>query len=190
MEFLQKIKLKKLLKKLTKLHNSRIENGKGSITDEITAYFNLAAWYNRHKKQDPCGIFALECYRAAANLGNASAQYLCGKELMDKGCFWDKWSTGLFGNKIHQKYAADYFAEGLSYLIEAEQQEHPLAKRLHGIAYIRGWGLQPNSDEGFQLIIASLEQEKAWDRATQIFEELGLNTPEFFAKLIAKRPPA
>ncbi len=188
MAFFEKLKIKQLQKKLKKLYAARIEDGKANLKEEISAYFELAKLYEKSKKCDPSGIYALECYRAAANLGNATAQYICAKRLIDKGCFWREWALGMFGNKVHQKYADDLFTEAQTYLTESETQGHPLAKRLHGLAYIRGWGLQQNSDEGFRLVIASIEQEGAWERATKIFEELGLNTPEFFSKLISHRP--
>jgi TPR repeat protein len=187
MGFLRKFKINRLKKKLQKLYTERVEHGKGHLKEEIAAYFQLAQIYRKNKLYDPSGVYAMECYRAAAHLDDAQAQYLCAKWLMDKGRFWDKWAQGMFGSKIHHKYASDFFAEAIRYLIESEEQGHPIAKRLHGLAYIRGWGLPQNDEEGFKLIIASIDQENAWDRATKIFEELGLNTPEFFSKLVSHR---
>lgn len=183
MRFTQNLKIKRLKKKLEKYYTARVEEGKGNIKDEIAHYFTLAELYKENKQQDPKGIFQLECYRAAAHLGDANAQYLCAKSLLEQGRFWDDWKKTLFGQKIHQTYADNLFAEGISYLLESEQQGHPLSKRLHGVCCIRGWGVHKNTDEGFRLVVESIEQEGAWDRATKIFEELGLNTPEFFSKL-------
>ena len=187
MAFFKKLKINRLKKKLKKLQAAR-ENGKGNLKEEIATYFALARVYEKSKKYDPADIYALECYRAAASLGDAVAQYRCAKRLIDKGRFWSEWAHGMFGSKIHQKYAEDFFAEAQTYLIESENQGHALAKRLHGLAYIHGWGLQQNKDEGFRLVLASIEEEGAWDRATKIFEEMGLDTPEFFSKLMSHRP--
>jgi TPR repeat protein len=183
MGFMQNIKKKRLKKKLEKLYAARVEQGKGNSKEEIAAYFALADIYKKNKPQDPKGIYQLECYRAAAHLGDANAQYICAKSLLEQGRFWEDWTKTLFGQKVHRTYADNLFAEALSYLLESEQQGHPLAKRLHGLSYIRGWGLHKNPDEGFRLVVESIEEEGAWDRATKIFEELGLNTPEFFSKL-------
>ncbi len=51
------------------------------------------------------------------------------------------------------------------------------------MTYIHGWGVIKNMNTGSQLVLDSIEQEKAWDRATKIFDELKLNSPEFFAAL-------
>src|ERR1700722_19176028 len=146
MRFFQKFKINRLQKKIKKLQFARTEEGKGDKKEEIATYFQLAKLY-KSKKYDPHGIYELECYRAAAHLDDPNAQYLCGKRLMDKGRFWHDWTQGIFGSKIHRKYATDFFDEGLRYINEAEMHGHPLAKRLHGLAYIRGWGIQQNNDE-------------------------------------------
>jgi TPR repeat protein len=185
MALLTRFKIKRLKKKLERLYAARVETGKGQLDEEIATYFTLANVYKKKKRLDPEKIYQLECYRAAAHLGDANAQYLCAKALLEKARFWDGWTKTIFGQKIHQKYADNLFSEALSYLIESEEQGHPLAKRLHGLSYIRGWGVEKNDDQGFKLIIASIEQEGAWDRATKIFEDLGLNTPEFFSKLVS-----
>lgn len=181
--FFKKGKMERLKKKLQKLYAARIEGRKELSSEEIIAYFKLAEFYKKNKKYDPEGIYQLECYRAAARLGDANAQYFCGKAFLEKAHFWEKWSQSMFGAEIHRKYTADYFAEALGYLAESEEQGHPLAKRLHGLSYIRGWGVPKDVDKGFELIIASIEQEGAWNRVTKIFEQLGLNTPEFFSRL-------
>lgn len=189
MGFFRKFKINRLKKKLQKLQADRIEQGKSHLKEEINTYIELAKLYKKNKPGEFTEIYVMECYRAAAHLGDANGQYFCAKWLMDRARFWENWEKGLFGSKIHQKYADALFKESIQYLIEAEEQGHPLAKRLHGLAYIRGWGLLENGDEGFKLIIASIEQENSWDRATKIFEDLGLNTPEFFSKLVSHRPP-
>jgi hypothetical protein len=84
-------------------------------------------------------------------------------------------------------YAGGSFREALGFVIAAQNHGHILAKRLHGLAYINGWGLEVDRDKGFQFVVDSIEDENAWDRATKIFEEIGLNRPEFFSTMMQMR---
>ena len=52
---------------------------------------------------------------------------------------------------------------------------------------INGWGLDKNENEGFQLVVNSIDQEKSWDNATKILEEAGLNKPEFFNSIMSAK---
>lgn len=190
MNFLQKQKLNSLRTKIQKLHDLREQGSNLDVAVEIAAYFELAKFYENHQfdKDVPrAEIYVFESYRAAAALGSAQAQYICGQRLFEKAQFWESLSQTNFGQSIHKKYAEDTYAEAFTYLIEAENQGHAIAKRLHGLAYVKGLGLPKDMDKGFLLIVESIDQEKAWDKVTKIFVDLGLNSPEFFSMLVTHR---
>lgn len=192
MNFFSKLKLNKLRKKVEKLHKLRQQDEtKENIQNEITAQYQLVELYKKHlfdKKLPRAEIYIIECYRAVAALGEAKAQYLCGQSLLDQGKFWDRWSTNpVYGAAIHKKYAQTLFDEAHAYLQAADNNDYVLAKRLLGMANIHGWGIPKDMNKGYKLILDSIEAEKAWDRATKIFEELKLSSPEFFASLQSYR---
>lgn len=188
MNFFQRYKLKGLQKKVQKLFGLRDQRGSNAdVSNEIAAQYALAKFYEQHqydKNLPHASTFALECYRVAAVLGDVKAQFTCGERLLDQAKFWDNWSHNpLYGRSIHKKYASNLYEEAFAYLREAESHDNPFAKRLLGLCHIHGWGVPKNMDEGFRLVLDSIEQEKAWDRATQIFDQLKLNSPQFFAAL-------
>jgi hypothetical protein len=188
MNFLQKAKLNGLRKKVQRAHEQREQRGtKAETQAEIKAQYDLAQFYEKHyfdKNLPDAKVYALECYRVAAALGDAKAQYICGQRLLEQAKFWDAWSRSpIYGAGVHKKYAAALYEEAFAYLRAAEAVDYALAKRLLGVAHIQGWGTPKSMDEGYNLILASIDLEKAWDRATKIFEELKLSSPEFFAAL-------
>lgn len=190
MNMLQKLKLKALISKIQKFHDMREKGVNIDLKDEITSQLQLAKFYQEHlydKDVPDAAIYVLECYRAAASLGDVHSQYICGQRQFEKGRFWENFSTGIYGHPVHKKYATACYDEAFIYLKEAENNGHPLAKRLHGLALIKGFGVPKDLEKGFSLVVDSIEQENAWNRATQIFEELGLNTPEFFSLLISHK---
>jgi len=187
MNFLSKIKLKSLRKKVNNLHNKRERGENIDVKYEIKAQKELGKFYDKHrfdKKLPNAEILANECYRAAALLGDSVAQYIFAERQLQKGKFWDEFAQGIYGRDIHKTYATNAYEEGFNYLKEADASGSPLAKRLHGLAYINGWGVEVDQDKGFKLVVDSIEEENAWDRATQIFEESGLNKPEFFSAIM------
>lgn len=188
MNFIQKRQLKKLRSKVEKLYGLNEQQANNLNTkNAIDAFYQLAAFYAKHtydKDLPHAKDYQLECYRAAAKLGDVKAQYLCGERLLEKGRFWDSWSRHpIYGASVHGKYAAGFYEEGFAYLHAADASGYALAKRAIGLANINGWGVAKNPDQGFKLVLESIDEEKAWDRATKIFEELKLNSPEFFAAL-------
>ncbi len=188
MNFLQKFKMNSLRKKVQRVHELREQRNKNEdVQNEIKAQTELAVFYDKHTydRQLPhAEMYALECYRQNAALGDAKSQYICGQRLLEQGKFWDSWAhSPLYGAAIHKRYAALYFEEAFAYLRAAEEQEYALAKRLLGLTYIHGWGVTPDTDQGFKLVLDSIEIEKAWDRVTKILEEVKLNSPEFFTAL-------
>lgn len=187
MNFFAKRKLNSLRKKVQKLHELAIQQGNVNSQEAIKAHYEVAKFYESYRfdRDLPnAEIYALETYRAAASLGDVEAEYICGERILQQAKFWDTWSNDpIYGSAIHKKYAAGFYEEAFAYLKAAEEHEYALAKRLIGMMYIHGWGVPKNTDKGFELVIQSIDVEKAWDRATKIFEELKLSSPEFFAAL-------
>lgn len=190
MNFLQKMKLNSLTKRVKALYTKRERGGNVDAKHEIDAQLELARFYDQHrfdKKLPKAEIYAAECYRAAAILGSPQAQYIFGQRRLEEGKFWDHWSKGMYGRDIHKTYANAAYEEALNYLIKAETNGHAHAKRLHGLAYIQGWGLPKDQDKGAKLVVDSIDDEKAWDRAPEIFQKLGLNNPEFYSSIMSAR---
>ncbi len=181
-----------MTKKATAMHHHRENNAVSDIAikKEIVLLYEIAKVYEKHqfhKKFPRAREYALEAYRAAASLNDSNAKYLVGKQLLEDGKFWDSLQNTLFMCNAHQKYAAAAYEEAFAYLEAAEASGHPLAKRLKGLAFVNGWGVIKDNDKGFALIVDSIDQENAWDRATKIFEEIGLNKPEFFSSIMSIR---
>lgn len=188
MNFLQKRKLNSLRKRVQKLHDLVTQQSSdANAKAAITAQYDLAKFYEQHSRDrglQHADTYALECYRASASLGDIKAHYICGQRILEQAKFWDAWSHNpIYGASIHQKYANAFYSEAFAYLEFADEHNFALAKRLLGMAYIHGWGTTMDLDKGYQLVLASIDLEQAWDRATKIFEELKLNSPQFFAKL-------
>lgn len=187
-----RLKLKSMTKKATSLHRYRQDNAVSDIliNKELTLFREIATLYDKYqfnKRFPNAREYALEAYRAAASLNDTNAQYIVGKRLLEQGKFWDSLQQTVYMCSVHQKYAAEAYKEAFVYLDSAEAAGHALAKRLKGLAYINGWGVEKNKDQGFSLVVDSIDQENSWDRATKIFDEIGLNKPEFFASIMSIR---
>lgn len=192
MKFFTRMKIRSLSKKAMALFKNRQNNAVSEADEkrEIAIYLELAKLYDQsiyNKKIHNAKEYALECYRAAGSLNDINSQYIVAERLMENGKFWSKMKNSLFACSAHSNYAENAFKESFVYLQSAEEKGHPLAKRLHGLAYIHGWGVDIDEDKGFKLVVDSIEQENAWDRATEIFKELGLNKPEFFSSIMSMR---
>lgn len=188
--WLAKLKQRRLYKKAEKLYRLRDTGQQELIAPEILAYLELAKFYDsrRFSKRFPgAALQALEWYRAAGILGDIESQYICGERFLERGKFWDTFQTSIIACKIQQQYATDCYREAFTYLKEAEKNGHARAKRLQGLAYLNGWGVEKNGEHGFQLIVDSIDQEDKWDTAKEILEKMGLNASDFFAKLAAQR---
>lgn len=190
--FLKRMKIKKLKKKLELLFNNRQTNPATDeeLHKEIQLAFELGKMYDnlRFNKGFPhADLLALEAYRIAASLEDTKALYILAERMIERGKFWDELRAETHACKAHDKYAKDTYEEAFVYLKAAEDKGNFLAKRLHGLCYINGWGVDSSPDHGFKLVIKSIEQEGAWDRATEIFKELGLNKPEFFSYIMASK---
>lgn len=187
---LKKMKLTGLRKKIEK-HNALRESGNPAPRDlEIKALFDLAKFYDAHHNDNDfpfAAELALEAYRAAAKHADPEAQYICGQRFLEKGKFWHQQLTDILPDDRQRHYAKENYAEAFQYLQEAQKHKHPLALRLHGMAYVNGWGVELDTNVGFKMVIDSIDWANAWDNATKIFEELGLNSPDFFQALGAMR---
>lgn len=188
MNFFSRIKLKSLKRKVKNLYDKRDKGENVNVKHEIKANIDLAKYYTKHsydKHLPHARELALECYRAAGILGDASSQYNFAKRQIDTGIFWEEIYHSIYGLPIHNEYAAQCYKEGYEFLKKAEENGYFLATRLHGLSYIHGWGVSPDKDRGFKLIVTSIDEAGAWDKATEIFKELGLNNPEFFSSIMA-----
>ena len=190
--FLTNRKVKSLEKKINALRQTRLaqEVADSEIAKEIALYHDLAEVYEklRFDKEHPYAHFlVLESYRSAATLGDVKALYRLASQLIERGKFWQSLGDSHFACKTHEKYIHDTFEEAFVYLQAAEDKDDFKAKRLHGLVYINGWGVDIDLDKGFALVIESIQQEGSWDRATEIFQELNLNKPEFFSYIMAPK---
>ena len=189
MLFFNGFKIKRLTKKIKSLQQARQHNpvSEEAIKKEIALYHTLARFYQSlhgSKKYPFAHDMAMECYRAASNLDDASAQYLLGKDLLEQAKFRDDLQNKeIFASPSNERQAKQLYEEALAYLVAAEQLKHIQAKRLHGLCYINGWGLTSDKKLGFDLIVASIDEENSWDKVPQIFAALGLNKPEFYSAL-------
>jgi len=191
--FFARFKIKRWLKKLKAMQQNRVHNQPSDelLKKEVAGYHKLAAIYNslKGKKKFPFAEeMVLECYRAAATLDNAEAQYELGKKLLEEAKFRDELEQNdVFASPSNQRQMQLRYEEALAYLMAAEHLHHIEAKRLHGLCHINGWGIAADKKRGFELIVESIDQENSWDRVPQIFASLGLNKPEFFSALTQHR---
>ena len=190
MIFFKRWKLKSLKKKAANLFKHRQANqvADAQIKKEIALYYSIAEIYDKNrfnKKWPNAELHAIENYRAAASLSDKEAQYIVGQRLLEQGKFWDEFQQSIYECQAQKDNAEKVYKEAFSYLESAEKLEHPLAKRLIGVAYINGWGVASDTDRGFKLVVESIEQEGTWNDATKIFESLDLNKPEFFSAIMS-----
>jgi len=185
-------KLKRLLKKATTLHNYRQSNkvADNVVKKESDLYLSMAKIYDKLKNKKKCPHAwhsGLVNYRAAAMLGDSTAQYIVGERLTEEAKFWDKQKESIYASSIYAKYAAMYFEEAYAFFDAAAKSDFSKAKRMKGLLLINGWGVEQDTDEGLKLVIESIEQDGIWDKAAQIFGELGLNKPEFFNAIMTHK---
>ena len=194
--FFARFKINRLIKQLKTMQQSRIHNqpSEQALTKEIDGYYKLAEIYQslQGKKTFPFAHeLSLECYRAAAAIEDSTAQYLLGKSLLDEAKMREELQQqGLLASPSNARQLSELYVEAHAYLLAAENLKHVEAQRLRGLCYINGWGVEADKKKGFELIVASIEQENSWDRVPQIFEEMGLNKPEFFSALTQHRNKA
>lgn len=186
-------KINKIVKKLKAMQANRVNNQPGDevLKKEIGYYFELAEIYKNmrpSKKFSYANLMHEECLRAAAGLDDGEANYRLGKMILDEAKFRDNLEKeGVFKSDANNKKCGQLYEEAHAYLSAAVALGHIEAKRLRGLCYINGWGLEADKKAGFELVVASIEQEGAWDRVPQIFASMGLNKPEFFSAIMQRR---
>jgi hypothetical protein len=189
----KKFKINRLIKKLSIMQRNRIHNQPSDdmLKKEKEGYHLLASMYaplDGKKKFPFARESRLACYRASAMLDDAQAQYILGKSLLDEAKLRESWeANGLFASQSNQRAMTQLYEEAHAYLNAAEALSHVEAKRLHGLCYINSWGVPEDKKKGFELIVASIQQENSWDKVPQIFASMGLNKPEFFSALTQMR---
>lgn len=186
-------KIRRIVKKIKSMQINRINNQPGDeiIKKEILYYFELAAIYKKlknNKKYPYDEVMIIECYRAAASLDDSSAHFQLGQFFLDEAKYRQNLQNeGILSSQANLKNAQQRFEESLVHLLAAEKLGHIAAKRLRGLCFINGWGVVEDKNAGFDLVVASIEQEGSWDKIPQIFEACGLNKPEFFAAIMQRR---
>lgn len=190
MHIFARMKLASLKKTLKKQYELRDAGNAGKLDELLKAYLALAAFFEKHSHdaQLPfADLLALENYRAAGKLGSTAAQFRLAELLLERAKFYASCEGTPWNDPGQLVYARAHFDEVYTLLTAAAQAGHALAMRLHGMIHVNGWGMPVNTDQGFKMVIESINMENAWDRATKIFESLGLNSPEFFATLRAQQ---
>ncbi|MDX1836866.1 sel1 repeat family protein [Legionella taurinensis] len=186
-------KVKSLTKKIKSMQQSRVHNQptEDMVTKETGLYHQLASVYKvlrGHKKFPFADEMVWETLRASTNLDDSAAQYELGSHLLEEAKFRDELQRGgVFASPSNERQMRQLYDEALAYLQAAEALGHVQAKRLHGLCYINGWGVTVDRDKGFELVVASIEQDNSWDKVPQIFAAIGLNKPEFFSALMKRR---
>lgn len=193
MFFITNFKIRRLIKKLKVMQQARVHNQPTDelLRKEIAGYHKLAGIYKslHGKKKHPFAReLEMECYRAAATIDDAQSEYILGKHLLEEAKLRDNLQKeAVFASPTNERRMKQLYEEALAYLIAAETLHHIEAKRLHGLCYINGWGVPADKKMGFDLVVASIEQENSWDKVPQIFAALGLNKPEFYSALTELR---
>lgn len=186
-------KINRLSKKIRAMQANRVNNQPGDevLKKEVSYYFELAKLFkhlNCKKTFPHAHIMIIECYRAAANLDDAEAHYTLGQYFLEEARYRNHINhEGLFNSPENLGRCNQEFEEAHAHLLAAEKLGHIAAKRLRGLAIINGWGVPVDKNVGFELIVASIEQEGSWDKVPQIFASMGLNKPEFFSAIMQRR---
>ncbi len=188
MFFWTRFKINRLMKKLLHMQRNRMHSPSGDdmLKKEIEGYRLLASMYEKleGKKKFPFAKEAkLAAYRSAAMIDDVDSQFILGKICLEEAKTRQEWEQGLFASQQNARIMEERFEEALSFLKAAEKNQHVGAKRLRGLCYIHGWGVEADQKLGFEMIVESIQQENSWDKVPQIFSELGLNKPEFFSQL-------
>ncbi len=189
----KRYKVKSLTKKLKTMQQSRLHS---QPSDEILAKekaicHQLSTLYGclkKNKKVPFANEMVWECLRAATDLDDSEAQFKLAGRLLDEAKFREQLQQeGVFASVSNERQVHQLYEEALAYLRAAEQLGHVGAKRLDGLCYINGWGVEVDREKGFDLVVDSIAMENSWDKVPQIFASIGLNKPEFFAALTKHR---
>jgi len=186
-------KIKRLIKKLSVMQKNRIHNQQTDekLNKEKKIYHQLATIYSKleGKKRFPFARESkLACYRAAGMIDDVGAQFTLGQECLNEAKYRQGLENGgVFASQNNVRTMNQLFEEAHAFLLSAEKLGHVVAKRTRGVCYINGWGVKEDKSFGFELVVASIQQENSWDKVPQIFASIGLNKPEFFSALTQAR---
>lgn len=186
-------KINRITKKIKSMQLNRVHNQPTDqlLKREVLFYFELATLYKKllgNKHYPFAEIMVIECYKGAASLNDSSAHFQLGQLFLNEGKYrLNLQNEGVFNSDENQKKCALAFEQAHAHLSAAEKLGHVEAKRLRGLAIINGWGQMADKNAGFELVVASIEQEGSWERVPQIFTAMGLNKPEFFAAIMQRR---
>lgn len=190
---LNRWKINRYIKKIKALQASRLHNQPSDqmLKREISYCIHLANIYKKVKGNIHypfAEVMEIACYKAAALLNDSASHYQLSQALLNEAIFRQNLNTeGVFESEANAKRCFNLFEEAMAHLLAAESLGHIPAKRLRGLCLINGWGIAADKDQGFELIVASIEQEGSWDKIPQIFASLGLNKPEFFSAIMQRR---
>lgn len=191
--FFKKLRINRLQKQLKSMQHSRLQNQASAeiLNKELLGYARLANIYEKlkgHRKFPFAREQALACYRAAAALDDVKAQFILGQELLEEAKLRDSLQQSeIFSSISNEWFMKELYKEAHAFLLAAEKQQHIKAKRIRGLCYINGWGVPVDKDVGFDLVVASIEQENSWDKVQKIFKELDINKSSFFSELFQHR---
>ena len=161
------------------------------LKNEIGYYFELATLFGqlkRNKKFPYAEVMYIECLRCAARMDDAQAHFQLGHIFIEEAKFRQQIHTeGVFNSTENLKRCNQMYEEGHAHLLAADQLNHIAAKRLRGLCLINGWGHDVDKNTGFELIVASIDQEGSWEKVPQIFAAMGLNKPEFFSAIMQRK---
>lgn len=186
-------KINRLTKKIKSMQINRVNNQPTDqqVKKEILSCFELAALYKKligNKNFPFADIMVVESYKSASNLNDSAAHYQLGQLFLNEAKYRQHLDLdGVFSSDENKKRCISAFEQAHAHLLAAEKLGHVEAKRLRGLAIINGWGQVADKNAGFELVVASIEQEGSWDKVPQIFAAMGLNKPEFFAAIMQKR---
>ncbi|KTD75073.1 hypothetical protein [Legionella waltersii] len=186
-------KIKRITKRLKAMIAYRASNQPGDevLKKEILYYFELATIYKHlkgNKKHPYSDLMVVECYRSAADLNDAAANFQLAQLFLDEAKYRKGLNNeGIFTSPANLKRSDQLFEEAHAHLIAAEKLGHVGAKRLRGLCIINGWGVTSDKNAGFELVVSSIDQEGSWEKVPQIFASMGLNKPEFFAAIMQRR---
>ncbi len=193
MIFFKKLKIKRLLKhiKSLQLQREHSQPSAANIKQEVDMYHRLAAIFlslKHHKKYPYAREMAMEAYRMSTQLEDGEAQYIVAKELIEEAKVREAMQKeGILANAVNERLMKQCYEEALAYLQAAVQLNHVQATRLYGLCYIKGFGVTPDQDKGFDYVFNSIEKEHSWDKVPHIFAEMGLNKPEYFSALMSRK---
>lgn len=194
MALLKQRKIKRLTAKLKRLKQSRLQNAAAyeNVAKELKIMKSLTAVYQKligHRRFPFAEDMVKETLRAAVLLEDKGAAYALAERLLEEAKFRsDLEKEGLFSSSINAKYAKQLYAEAHAYIEAAIKLGNAEGKRLLGVCFIKGFGVEVDRTKGFDLIIASVEDENSWDRVPEIFSAIAKDDPELFQALMRHRP--